>query len=147
MINSIAKMTSQIASSLANRADVGSIIDQAVKGIGQAAKGTGANGSPTAGKSPMSALALRLPPGALDKLVYMSILNGAIQRAANSQNFNLETHINDLWTAFSVVRARRSKMDELEALVAKRQEMFQMLQQIIQKYNETSKQVIQSIGR
>ncbi len=98
----------------------------ATSGGSPAQPGTGVLGGPLGG------LGGTLPPGAIQKLFYISVLNGAIKKATQSQHFNLETHINDLWVSLSLLRNSPQQMQTLEATLSQQQ---QQVNQITQELN------------
>jgi hypothetical protein len=106
----------------------------------------GAGSDATAGGA---AAAPGVPAGTMDKVLYLSVLRGAIQKAAESQHFNLETQINDLWVRLSQVKQTKGNGEtaKLQALIARRPEMFNVLRQIIGMYDATARSIIQSVGR
>jgi hypothetical protein len=93
------------------------------------------------------------------KLGYIAVLQGAIEKAGKSQNFNIETAINDLWIALDAVKKLAAagtqpgsasidvETMKLKRMIQKRSQMFDMLRGIMEKYDATAKGVIQSMGR
>jgi hypothetical protein len=86
-----------------------------------------------------------LPPGFVDKLLYLAVLRGAIQRATEAPHFSLEAHINDLWTKLGQVRDHRAESDQLQQMIAKRTDLLNTMRQIVDRYSDTAKGVIQGI--
>ncbi|MCW5977430.1 MAG: hypothetical protein KIT09_05105 [Bryobacteraceae bacterium] len=85
--------------------------------------------------------------GVVEKILYLTVLRAAIQKATESQHFNMETHINDLWTKLSRIRQSQSNGDteKLQSLAQQQTELFDMMRQLIDKYNQAAKGIVQSI--
>lgn len=58
-----------------------------------------------------------LPAGSLDKILYIAVLSAALQSARGAANFNLETHVNDLWVKLDQIRQQSSQTKAVEAKV------------------------------
>ena len=110
-----------------------------------------------------------MPPAALTgqqlsqvvtKIVFVSVLNEAINKASKNAHFNVETAINDLWVHLdaarkfsgggSAARAAGSpstdvEMQKLKRMMQKRAELFSVLGAIMTKYDQSAKNVIQSM--
>jgi hypothetical protein len=89
------------------------------------------------------------PPGMADKVLYLSVPRGAIERATTAPQFILDTQIADLNLKLSQIRQCTIEGEtlKLQRLIEKRSEMFDMLRQIIDKYNATARNITQSMGR
>lgn len=88
-----------------------------------------------------------LSSGEMEKVLYLSVLRGAMQKASESKHFNVETHINDLWVKLSQVRQSKSNegLLKVQALLAKQSQLMQMLSDISRKYNDAARSVIQNL--
>jgi DNA-binding transcriptional regulator GbsR (MarR family) len=98
---------------------------------------------------------------AIGKLVYISVLQEAIDKASRTQHFNVETAINDLWTHLDSARKFASaasntpsapsssgammETQRLQQAMQKRAEMFNMLNNIMKQQHEMSKSIIQNM--
>ena len=98
---------------------------------------------------------------AIGKLVYISVLQEAIDRANRNQHFNVETAINDLWTHLDSARKFSSaasntpsapsssstmmETQKLQQAMQKRTEMFNMLSKILEKQHEMTKSIVQNM--
>jgi hypothetical protein len=103
--------------------------------------------------------------GLARKILFIAVLQAAIEKAGKNRHFNIETAINDLWISLDPVRkmgaagdaqglpaVQRSaaidvEMQKLQRMIQKRSQMFDMLRGIMEKYDATAKGVIQSMGR
>lgn len=124
-------------------AESGNGLDQSVKNLVQTLQG--ALGGSAAGQGATPAFA----PGAMEKVLYLSVLRAAIQKATETPHFNMETQINDLWVKLSNIRRQKPSGDfqKLQELMQKQSELMKMLSQIIMKYDQSAKNIIQSLGR
>jgi hypothetical protein len=84
-------------------------------------------------------------PGDVEKLLYMTVLQGAIQKAANSNNFNIEVHMSDLWTALSGLKQQKMEMRKLEDMMKQNAQVTQQVTKLVQQMNHASKAAIQNI--
>lgn len=102
-------------------------------------------GASQAGQGAASAGAV----GAMEKVLYLSVLRAAIQKATATPHFNLETQMNDLWVKLSNLRQQKPSGDfqKLQEMMQKQSELMTMLSQIVKKYDATAKNIIQSLGR
>jgi hypothetical protein len=138
--------SSELAKVLAT-AESGLGLDRSMKGLLQKLEeGYRGAGLPRQGPGPA---APALSPGVIEKVLYLSVLRGAIQKATESQHFNLETQINDLWVKLTQVRQNKSNDDflKLQDMVQKQSEALDMVRQVVEKYNGMARGIIQSIGR
>lgn len=85
------------------------------------------------------------PPGDVEKLLYMTVLQGAIQKAAKSNNFNIEVHMSDLWTALSGLKQQKSEMRKLEAMMKQNAQVTQQVAKMVEQMNHASKAAVQNI--
>lgn len=94
------------------------------------------------------------------KIVFVSILNAAIEKASKNAHFNVETAINDLWVHLDAARkfsagggsasaAGSPSIDvqtqKLQSMMQKRSQLFSVLSEIMSKYDQSAKNVIQSM--
>lgn len=86
-------------------------------------------------------------PGMVEKFMYLSVLRGAMQKAAESKHFNLETQMNDLWVKLSQVRQQKSGggMEKFQQLVEKQAQLQQTLANVLKTYHYAAKSVIQNM--
>ena len=114
----------------------------------------------TASTMPAVALAAGQLSQVVAKVVFVSVLTEAIDKAGKNAHFNVETAINDLWVHLDAARkfsgggaaagAAGSPSFGLEAkklqrMVQKRAQLFDVLGEIMQKYDQSAKNVIQSM--
>jgi hypothetical protein len=97
---------------------------------------------------------------AIGKLVFISVLNEAIDKASKNPHFNVETAVNDLWVHLESARKvstssaapgapsppmSEGEMRKLQDALAKRAEMFRLLTNLSQARHEMSKSIIQNM--
>ncbi len=97
---------------------------------------------------------------AIGKLIFISVLQEAIDKANKNQHFNVETTINDLWThldsarKFSAAGSTSSApaptsvtgdVQKLQQAMQKRAEMFNMLNNIMKQRHEMTKSIVQNL--
>jgi hypothetical protein len=97
---------------------------------------------------------------AVGKLVFISVLQEAIDKASKSQHFNVETAINDLWNHLDSARKFATsassagptpsvgssiELQKLQNMMSRRADMFRALSNVMQKYDQTAKSVIQNM--
>ena len=97
---------------------------------------------------------------AVGKLVFISVLQEAIDKASKSQHFNVETAINDLWNHLDSARKFASsassagptpaaspniELQKLQNMMSRRADMFRALNDVMQKYDQSAKNVIQNM--
>jgi len=85
--------------------------------------------------------------GAMEKILYLSVLRGAIQKASESTHFNVETHINDLWVKLSQVRQNKSNdgLRKVQEIITKQSQLLQLVSDINRKYSDMARSVIQNL--
>jgi hypothetical protein len=85
--------------------------------------------------------------GSIEKLMYLSVLRGALQKAAESKHFNMETQVNDLWVKLSQVKQQKSSEStlRLQQMIEKQAQMQQMLSNIMKAYHDAATSVIRNI--
>jgi len=88
-----------------------------------------------------------LSSGAMEKILYLSVLRGAIQKASESTHFNVETHINDLWVKLSQVRQNKSNdgLRKVQEIITKQSQLLQLVSDINRKYSDMARSVIQNL--
>ncbi len=91
------------------------------------------------------------------KVVFVAVLNEAINKASKSAHFNVETAINDLWVRLDAARKFSSsggaagspsidvETQKLKRSMQKRAELFDVLGKIMERYDQSAKNVIQSM--
>ena len=86
-------------------------------------------------------------PGAMEKLMYVSVLRAAMQKAAESKHFNLETQMNDLWVKLSQVKQQKSSESalRLQQVIEKQAHMQQIISNIMKAHHDAAKSAIQNI--
>lgn len=86
-------------------------------------------------------------PGAMEKLMYLSVLRGAMQKAAESKHFNLETQTNDLWVKLSQVRQHKSSesMLKVQQAMEKQAQAQQVLSNIMKTYHDAAMSVVRNL--
>lgn len=96
---------------------------------------------------------------AVAKVVFVAVLNEAINKASKSAHFNVETAINDLWVHLDAARkfsgggsasaAGSPSIDvetqKLKRMIQKRSELFDVLGKIMERYDQSAKNVIQNM--
>jgi hypothetical protein len=137
-------LSSELAKVLAT-AESGLGLERSMKGLLQKLEeGFQAAGVPGQGAGPA---APALSPGIMEKVLYLSVLRGAIQKATQSHHFNLETQINDLWVKLSQLRQNRSNKEflKLQELFQQRQESSSLLSRILKQYSDTAQSLISNM--
>lgn len=91
------------------------------------------------------------------KVTFIVVLQAAIEKAIRTRHFNTATAINDLWIHLEAARGFGSEHPssqsidtetmKLKSMIQKRSQMFDLLKSIMEKYDQTAKNVIQNIGR
>jgi hypothetical protein len=86
-------------------------------------------------------------PGAVEKLMYLSVLRGAMQKAAESKQFNLETQMNDLWVKLSQVRQHKSSDNalKLQQVIEKQSQVQQTISNIMKQFHDASMSVVRNL--
>jgi hypothetical protein len=93
------------------------------------------------------------------KVVFVAVLNEAINKASKSANFNVETAINDLWVHLDAARKFSGagnagaagspsidvEIQKLKRTMQKRADLFDVLGKIMERYDQSAKNVIQSM--
>lgn len=93
------------------------------------------------------------------KVVFVAVLNEAINKAGKSAHFNVETAINDLWIHLDAARKFSGRgnaaaggspsidveTQKLQRMMQKRAELFDVLGKIMEKHDQSAKNVIQSM--
>lgn len=130
----------KLAASAANGGGIGTGLKQALAEITSM---LGSLPSPMPGQAPKPLPGIG--SGAIEKMLYMAALNGAIKKAGDSAHFNLETHINDLWIKLSQIRQGQPDALKLQELVGKQQDFTKALQGILQKMHTVSASVGQAL--
>ena len=87
------------------------------------------------------------PPDAIEKLMYLSVLRGAMRKITESKHFNLETQINDLWVKLSLLRQQKSgdSVQKLQQAIEKQSHLQQAVAAILKAHHDTIKNTIQNI--
>lgn len=140
----VGKMAEEAAKSLGDLKGSLAALSQAFQ---QAAQGKGGNADFSRAVQ-VTALAL--------KLAYVAVLQAAVEKATKSQNFNVETAINDLWTSLDSVKKLGAGQQQgspsidvetmkLKRMIDKRSQMFDVLGKIIEKYDQTARSVMQNM--
>lgn len=124
-------------------------LQKSLGGIGSAASTTSA-----------SSVAAGQVSQAVAKVVFVAVLSEAINKASRSAHFNVETAINDLWVHLDAARkfsggganagaAGSPSIDvetkKLKRMIQKRSELFDVLGKIMEKYDQSAKNVIQNM--
>lgn len=101
----------------------------------------------TAGGGVAAAVAQTANQGAIEKLMYLSVLRGAIQKAAESKHFNLETQMNDLWVKLSQVKQQKSSesMLKVQQAMEKQAQAQQVLSNIMKTYHDAAMSVVRNL--
>jgi hypothetical protein len=97
---------------------------------------------------------------AVAKVVFVAVLNEAIDKASKSAHFNVETAINDLWIHLDTARKFSSgggnagptaspsidlETQKLKRMIQKRAQLFDLLGKIMERHNQLAKNVVQSM--
>ena len=135
-----------MAAATANLPDMLQALQKSLSGIGGAASTAGA-----------AQLAAGQMSQVVAKVVFVAVLNEAINKASKSTHFNVETAINDLWVHLDAARKFSSsggaagspsidvETQKLKRSMQKRAELFDVLGKIMERHNQSAKNVIQSM--
>ena len=137
-----------MAAATANLPDMLQALQKSLSGIGGTAS--------TAGAAKLAAGQLSQD---VAKVVFVAVLTEAINKASKSAHFNVETAINDLWIHLDAARkfsgggnagaAGSPSIDvetqKLKRAMQKRAELFDVLGKIMERYDQSAKNVIQSM--
>jgi hypothetical protein len=83
--------------------------------------------------------------GLVEKALFLTVLRSATQKAAEAQQFNLETQMNDLWNKLGQIRSSQVDTVKLQGAIQKQAEINSALNRIIKSHHDMSKSLIQSI--
>ena len=135
-----------MAAATANLPDMLQSLQKSLAGIGSTAS--------TAGTAKLAAGQMSQ---VVAKVVFVAVLNEAINKASQSAHFNVETAINDLWVHRNAARKFSSsggaagspsidvETQKLKRSMQKRAELFDVLGKIMERHNQSAKNVIQSM--
>ena len=137
-----------MAAATANLPDMLQALQKSLSGIGSATSPKAAPGFAAGQLSQVVA-----------KVVFVAVLNEAINKAGKSAHFNVETAINGLWVHLDAARkfsgggnaaaAGSPSIDvetkKLKRAMQKRAELFDVLGKIMERYDQSAKNVIQSM--
>ncbi len=137
-----------MAAATANLPDMLQALQKSLSGVGGTASTAGA-----------AKLAAGQMSQVVAKVVFVAVLNEAINKASKSAHFNVETAINDLWVHLDAARkfsgggnagaAASPSIDvetqKLKRMIQKRADLFELLSKIMERYDQSAKNVIQSM--
>ena len=125
-------------------AELGQGLDNAIKSAMQALEQTGGEMAAKTSGTPATAVSFG---GDIEKLLYLSVLRGAVEKASGAVHFNLETQINDLWIKLGQLRQNKSnaKLLKLQEMMSKESQLQQALTSAIRQINLTSQTMLQNL--
>lgn len=130
---------SKVMAAAASGAGLEGSLRDVVKSLEQAFGGVAGGGPAAAGPGAI--------PGAVEKLMYLSVLRAAIQKASETKNFNLETQMNDLWVKLSQVRQHKSSESalKLQQVIEKQSQVQQTISNIMKSFHDASMSVVRNL--
>ena len=83
--------------------------------------------------------------GMVEKVLFLAVLRSATQKAAEAQQFNLETQMNDLWNKLGQIRSSQVDTAKLQDTIQKQASLFRGLSEMIKNYNDMSRTMVRNI--